>query len=182
MKLKELALFILKNKSIILKNKKSKKSFWFLFVYWINLLDWHKKKRRPGKISFEHKYFFFDDILLKIDVEFKFIRQNTYDEDQNKLSAIIKRQGWQNNLKNNLALIPVFFIIFWEIYTNLYEFYQIYFYFLAFRSPIDDALVKVGFKSLSSFNCGETFIFIYQLNSYLVDILINFAINFNMIF
>lgn len=182
MNFEHLIQFIITNREAINNSKILKRRFWLLLQYWVTLLEWHKKKLRPGKVGFDFHYIFFDGILIYSYTDFRFIRQNTYESDQLKPDAILERQSWKNNFKDNLALSSVFLILFWELYKILYTQFQERLPSLAFRSEFCDFILKFGFnialkpKALGSFEHWA------HVHYWITDVLIDFCINLNIIF
>lgn len=146
------------------------------------LLAWHRKKLKLGKIDFELKETFFHGIPVYSYMDIRFVRQNTLEADEKKIDFILDRQSYKNNLKDNLAISTSLSILFWEIYKSLCTQYEKRLPSLAFRSDICDFILKLGFNTTlkgKKFGLFEDWRFV---SDWIVDVLIDFCINFNIIF
>lgn len=162
-----------------LKNKK--KTLLFLHYHW-DLLLWKRNKLKLGAIAFVVKEYKFDDVVMWEDIEIKFIRQDTTEEDDRKLEVLLKRLNWEWNMKNYIAFGVVFFGIFAQTYAFLKNQYYTYLPTLAYRSEHFDFILKCGFESAFSYNSIGFFRNSSFMNYWLINIITDFCIYFNLIF
>jgi len=162
-----------------IKNKR--KAIWYL-IYQFELLAWKKQKLKLGAIVFEIKEVKFDNTVLWEDIEIRFIRQDTTEDDYRKLENILKRLGWQWDAKNIIALSTVIigFISYFIAYLRLM--YYKYLPTLAFRADHFDFVIKFGFESTLTPYATESVAPLFRLNYWMVDVLTDFCVYFNIIF
>lgn len=150
--------------------------------YHIELLAWKRNKLKLGAIVFEIKETYFHGILLREDIDIRYIRQDNTDADELKLENRLKAIGWKWDLKNFSALLVVIFGLLCEIYSHLYAWYCKNLPTLAYRSEHFDHILKYGFEN--SIIAGEIGFYkkLSGLNFWLVDFLTDFCVYFNIIF
>ena len=171
--------FLVKQNEHRLINKQ--RTLIFLHYHW-DLLLWKRNKLKLGAIVFVIKEYKFDEVVMWEDIEIKFIRQDTTEEDDRKLEVLLKRLNWEWNMKNYIALGVVFFGFFIQIWTFLKFQYCKYLPTLAYRSEHYDFILKCGFESAFSFNSIGFFYQMSAMNYWLIDVIVDFCIYFNLIF
>lgn len=141
-----------------------------------------KQKLKLGAIVFEIKETIFGGIPIWEDVDIRYIRQDNTDADELKIENRLKAIGWKWDFKNVAAFCIVIFMGLCEIYTYLEYWYRKYLPALAFRSEHFDYILKAGFEwTLTPFTFGilkQRF----AMNYWLVEVLTDFCIYFNIIF
>lgn len=150
--------------------------------YHIELLQWKRNKLKLGAIVFEVKETYFNGVLLIEEVDIRYIRQDNTDTDELKIENRLKAIGWKWDLKNVLAFLTVVFGLLCELYTHLHYWYCKNLPTLAYRSEHFDYILKYGFEH--SFVSGEIGFLkkLSSVNFWLVDLLTDFCIYFNMVF
>jgi hypothetical protein len=150
--------------------------------YQFELLAWKRQKLKLGAIAFDVKEFKFDEIVLWEEIEIRYTRQDTSVDDEQKLENILKRLGWQWDVKNFIALGVVIFGALLYSYVVLKGLYQKHLPTLAFREFHYDYLLKYSFQA--TFAPGSVGIFkkLSDLNFWLVDVFTDFCTYFNIIF
>jgi len=169
----------IKNNYHRLKDKK--KAFIYL-RYQFELLAWKRNKLKLGAIVFEVKRTFFHNTLLLEEIEIRYIRQDNTIADERKLENILKRIGWHWDAKNVIALIVVVIGFATYFYSWIYYQYQRYLPTLAFRSEHYDFILRFGFETGFSENSIQPFKSQFSFNYWLVDVLTDFCVYFNIIF
>lgn len=152
------------------------------FIEQIKWLNWHRKKLKTGRIGFEIHETVFYGIPIYYYLDVRFIRQNNLESDEKRIDHILDRQAYKNNFKDNTALSSSLSILFWEIYQSLLEQYQKRLPTLAFRSELSDTVLHIGLTS--SFKSKKIGVFERYsfLSDWIVDVLLDFCINWNIIF
>ena len=149
--------------------------------YHIELLAWKRSKLKLGAIVFEIKELKFAEFPIREDIEIRFIRQDTSIEDEKKLENVMKRLGWHWDIKNYIALGVVIFCGLVYLYSELRILYCKHLPTLAFREPHYDYALKYGFDAGFITHLGA-FKEFSNLNYWIVDLLTDFCIHFNIIF
>jgi len=146
------------------------------------LLAWKKNKLKLGAIAFEIKQITLENIIIWEEIEIRYIRQDTTLEDEQKLENILKRLGWKWDAKNVIAMVTVIitFTSYFIAHTRLL--YYKYFPTLAFRADHFDYLIKFSFESTFSRGGFETFSNFNKFNFWLIDVLTDFCVCFDIIF
>lgn len=178
MNLEHWAYMVKKNKHRLRNQKRA-----LIFLqYHLDLLAWKRKKLKLGAIVFEIKEFQLDGIVFWEDIEIKFIRQDTTEEDDRKLETLLKKLGWQWDTKNMIAAFVV--IINSLVYAFAYIKTQYCYYFptLALRSEHYDFILRCGFENAYLMHSVGFFKHAFAWNFWLVDVLTDFCIYFNIIF
>jgi hypothetical protein len=170
---------------MVKKNKhrlRNQKRALIFLQYHLDLLEWKQKKLKLGAIVFEIKEFQFAGITFWEEIEIKFIRQDTTEEDDRKLETLLKKLGWQWDARNIIAFVVVATAAF--LYSIAFLKTQYYFYFptLAYRSQHYDFILRCGFENAYLVNSIGFFQNFFALNFWLVDVLTDFCIHFNIIF
>lgn len=163
----------------LLKNEK----FALNFVrYHIELLQWKKNKLKLGAIVFEIKETYFNGILLIEEVDIRYIRQDNTDTDELKLENRLKAIAWKWDLKNIISFLFVIFGLSCELYTHLNYWYCKNLPTLAYRSEHFDYILKYGFEN--TFLAGNIGFAkkLSAINYWLIDLLTDFCVYFNIIF
>jgi hypothetical protein len=145
-------------------------------------LEWKRRKLKLGAIVFEIKEFQFAGIVFWEDLEIRFIRQDTTEEDDRKLETLLKKLGWQWDTKNIIAFIVVATGAFLYIFAYMKMQYGYYFPTLAYRSDHYNYILHCGFENAYLTQSVGFFRHFFSLNFWLVDILTEFCIHFNIIF
>lgn len=150
--------------------------------YQFELLAWKRNKLKLGAIAFDVKEFKFDEVVLIEEIEIRYTRQDTTVDDEQKLENVLKRIGWQWDIKNYIALSVVIFGGLIYFYAELKLLYQKHLPTLAFREPHYDYLLKYSFDV--TFTPGSVGIFkkLSEMNFWLVDIFTDFCTYFSVIF
>lgn len=145
------------------------------------LLLWKKNKLKLGAIAFEIKEFRLADVVLREEIEIRYIRQDTTVEDEQKLENILKRLGWQWDAKNIIALFVVIIGFSSYFIANVRLLYYRRFYTLVVRESHLDYLIKYSLEStLSSplsLNTNR-----FEINLWVVNSLTDFCVLFDIIF
>jgi hypothetical protein len=115
-------------------------------------------------------------------VDIRYIKQDNTDTDELKIENRLKAIGWKWDLKNVIALLVVIFGLCCEFYTYLHHWYCANLPTLAYRSEHFDYILKYGFET--SMISGEIGFFkkLSSLNFWLIDILTDFCVYFNIVF
>ena len=159
----------------------NKKQTLILFFYHYDLLVWKKKKLKLGAIVFIIKEYKFDEVLLWEEATIKFINQDTTIEDERSLEAIFKRLAWEWNARSYIALAVVLLIAFTKISKFFSKLYHTYFPTFAQRECFNDYLIKYGFEELYCFySIGDLFK-ASSPNFWLIEVLTNFSIYYDII-
>ena len=153
----------------------------YLHYHW-DLLLWKRNKLKLGAIAFVVKEYKFDEVVMWEDIEIKFIRQDTTEEDDRKLEVLLKRLNWEWNMKNYIALAVVVFGACVHIYVFFQTQYRKYLPTLAYRSEHYDFILKCGFESAFSYNSVGFFADFSSKNYWLINVITDFCIYFNLIF
>jgi hypothetical protein len=153
-----------------------------LVKYHAELLAWKKQKLKLGAIVFEIKEVMFHQTVLWEEVEIRYIKQDTTQEDERKVENILKRLAWRWDTKNILALIVVIVGILIYLWNFLWTQYCKYLPTLALRSDHYDYVLRYGFEAGISPNSIGTLKYWSDLNYWLVDVLTDFCTYFNIIF
>lgn len=163
----------------LLRNKK--KTLMYLHYHW-ELLLWKRNKLKLGAIAFVVKEYKFDEVVLWEDIEIKFIRQDTTIEDEQKLEFLLKKLNWEWNIKNYIALAVVVLAGFIQIFAFCKTQYCKYLPTLAYRSEHYDFILKNGFEVSMSFHSIGVIREMSCFNFWMIDVLTDFCIYFNIIF
>jgi len=150
--------------------------------YQFELLAWKRNKLKLGAIAFEIKEYKFDEVVLWEEPEIRYIRQDTTIEDEQKLENILKRLGWQWDMRNYIALSVVLFGAFCYVIALLKIEYYNRLPTLAFRDPHCDFILRFGFETCFTPRSVGIFNDFTKMNFWLVDLLTDFCIHFNIIF
>jgi len=150
--------------------------------YHIELLQWKRNKLKLGAIVFEIKETYFNGVLLSEDIDIRYIRQDNTDTDALKIENRLKAIGWKWDFKNIVALLLVITGIIFQLYFYLHQWYCKNLPTLAYRSEHFDYILKYGFEN--SLISGEIGFFkkLSLSNYWLVDLLTDFCIYFNIVF
>lgn len=170
--------FLIEQNKHRLVNKQ--RTFIYLHYHW-DLLLWKRNKLKLGAIAFVVKEYKFDDIVMWEDIEIKFIRQDTTEEDDRKLEVLLKRLNWEWNMKNYIALGVVVSCFLIQTYAFLKTKYCEYLPTLAFRAEHYDFILKCGFESAFSNNSVGCFRKSSLMNHWLIDVVTDFCIYFDLI-
>lgn len=141
-----------------------------------------KKKLKLGAITFEIKEITAYEFVLWEEIDIRYIRQDNTDTDELKLENILKRYSWKSDFKNIFALLLIssFFIIF--IYSSLYCWYCENLPSLAFRDEKFDKLVYFSVQSSFSYAPIGFLKKWIVMNTWLVQLLIDYCLTFNLLF
>lgn len=163
----------------LLRDKK--RTLIYLQYHW-ELLIWKRNKLKLGAIVFIIKEYKFDEIVLWEDPEIKFIRQDTTAEDERKLETLLNKLNWEWNMKNYIALAVVVIGIIINVLTFFRNLYYKYLPTLVYRSEHYDFILKSGFENAFSYYSLGIVREFSKLNFWLIDVLTNFCVYFNIIF
>ena len=164
-------------------NRLRNEAFALRFVkYHLKLLQWKKNKLKLGAITFEIKETYFHGILLTEEIDIRYIRQDNTETDKLKIENRLKAIAWKWDLKNIISLLIVIFGIICELYTYVNYWYRKNLPTLAYRSEHFDYILKYGFETSFSLNETTFFTKFNSLNFWLIDLLTDFCIYFNVVF
>jgi len=164
-------------------NRLKSETFALNFIrYHIELLQWKRNKLKLGAIVFEIKETYFNGVLLAEEIDIRYIRQDNTDTDELKIENRLKAIGWKWDLKNVVALLIVIFGIMCQLYNLAYYWYCKNLPTLAYRTEHFDYILKYGFEN--SLISGEIGFFkkFSIMNYWLVDLLTDFCVYFNIVF
>ena len=161
------------------KLKDKKKTIIFL-KYHFHLLATKRRKLKLGKIVFEIKEYRLDDLApaYKEEIDIKYVRQDTIDQDELKLENRLKALAWKWDFSHVAAFLIVFFFAVSLIYIYAYWWYCDNFPALAFKDKKFDLLVKSSFDLLigEAFTININFTNLKSFNIWLADIIGRLAI------
>lgn len=167
------------------KLKDKKKTIIFL-KYHFYLLAWKKRKLKLGKIVFEIKEYKLDELApaYKEEIDIKYVRQDTLDEDELKIENRLKALKWKWDFSHVAAFLIIFFIFINLIYIYSYWWYCDHFPALAFKPKKFDQLVKSSFFFLigNSFTINLSFINLKETNIWLAELISDLAVLNNFFF
>ena len=151
---------------------------------YINLIQ-KKKKLKLGLISFEIKKIEIYEIILFETIDIKYLKQDTTQEDEQKLENIIKKFYWKNNFENFFSIFLIL-IIFWKTIKPSINQYKNFFIDNIFNTPwyfffFSKYFFKILFSPFSFFNNFNYFSF-NEINYSIIDLILNLMINYNLIF
>lgn len=158
-----------------------KKALLFL-RYQFELLAWKKQKLKLGAIVFEIKETIVAGITLIQEIDIRYIRQDTTRDDELKIENRLKAIGWKWDFKNIAAFIIVFSLALILFYSYLYIWYRENLPTIAFRDERYDKLIYFSLENIfitSNIGIFKSLIF---LNFWFINTILNFCINYNMIF
>lgn len=178
MNFEQLCLTVIRRWQEIPNKKKAVK----LLRYFQEQLALKKKKLKLGSVTFDIKQIVFYQIVLWEEIEIRYTRQDTSEEDERKVENILKRLGWKWDAKNILAFCVVLFGIVTYLYSLLRYQYQKYLPAIAFRSEHHDYVLRYGFENCFSPYAVGTFRQLSSVNYWMVDLLTDFCTYFNVIF
>jgi len=159
----------------------NKKQTMLYLSYHHDLLLWKRKKLKLGAIVFIIKEYKFDEVLLWEEAQIKFINQDTTLEDARSLETIFNKLAWEWNGRSYFALAVVIFIMFSKITRFFKGVYYSYFPTLVYRSDLSNYLVKCGFQETFAFNSIGEFADAARASFWLIDVLTDFSIYYNII-
>lgn len=169
---------VIENKDLL---RDKERTLIYLQYHW-ELLVWKRNKLKLGKIVFIIKEYKFDEIVLWEDPEIKFIRQDTTTDDDSKLEVLLKKLDWEWNFKNYVALFVVVATALIKINVFIKHQYNKRLPSLAYRSEHYDYILKCGFENAFSYNSLDFIKKFTRLNFWLIDLLTDFSVYFNVIF
>lgn len=178
MNLEQLCRTVKENWDIIPDKKKALKYIRYQF----ELLAWKRQKLKLGAIAFDIKETRLDEIVVWEDIEIRYIRQDTTTEDERKLENVLKRLGWQWDVKNIIAMSVVIFNAFCLLLAFIKMQYAKYLPTLAFRDPTCDYVLRYGFEAVFTPGTVGHFKSASFFNFWLVDLFTEFCVYFNVIF
>jgi len=149
--------------------------------YHYDLLIWKRNKLKLGAIVFVVKEYKFDEVLLWEDIEIKFIRQDTTLEDERKVEVILEKLKWEWNMKNYIGLFVVVLIALIRIWIFFKTQYCKRFPTLAYRSEHYDFIIRCGFESTFLQNSIGFFHDLSKINYWMINVLSDFCIYFNIL-
>ena len=177
MNIEQLCRFVKQNFEILPNKVKALK-----FVkYHFNLLAWKRGKLKLGAIVFDVKEIKVHTFVVWEEIEIRFIRQDTSIADEQKLENVLKRLGWQWDLRNYIALIVVIVLVSVVMYNLLYDVYADWFPALAIRPEAYDDVLEKGFEICFNSVNLDSFQRIKIINFWLVDVLSRFCSHYNLV-
>lgn len=172
---------IIRNPHLLRDKKKT-----LIFIkYHFHLLAVKRRKLKLGKIVFEIKEYRLDEMpAYKEEVEIRYVRQDTLDQDELKLENRLKALAWKWDFSHVAAWIIVNSIAVGIIYVYIYWWYCDTFPALAFKPKKYDQLVKcsidtvLGQRTLLKVNFAN----LSEFNLWLADITSKLAIKADVFF
>jgi len=149
--------------------------------YHIKLLEWKKKKLKLGAIVFEVKETYFNGILLYEDVDIRYTKQDNTETDNLKIENRLKALGWKWDLKNIVAAAVVIFLIFLSLYAFCRKWYCDNLPALAYRPEHYNFVIRHGIENSFSASPAATGQHYRALNYWLVDVVTDFCVYFNIL-
>lgn len=177
MNLEHLTKKIFSNWSLV---KDKKKTLLFL-KYQYYLLETKKKKLKLGAIAFEIKEYIFAEITLLETVEIRYIRQDNTETDELKLETRLNALKWKWNFSNIGALIVVILLALNSLYSFLFSWYVQNLPSFAIREERYERLLSFTFESIF-ISPSFTPIEIKSFNLFLVELLTDYSLKFNIFF
>lgn len=164
------------------KNLPNKKQTMFYLFYHYDLLLWKKKKLKLGAIVFIIRQYKFDEVLLWEEAEIKFINQDTTLDDERSFETIYKKFSWEWNTRSYIALSVVIFIALRKIKKFFKGLFYFYLPTLVYRDNLNDYIIKLGFQQVYNYNSISGFADLSRISYWLIDVLTDFSIHYNIIF
>lgn len=149
--------------------------------YQFELLAWKRQKLKLGAIVFEIKEIVIAEITLWQDVEIRYIRQDTTQDDELKIENRLKALNWQWDFKNVGAFVIVFSAACLFLYACAVVWYQNAFPELAAEDKKLPGLLRFLFSlTFTSVGVGQ-FKSGLMFNFWLVDVLTDFCVFYSVI-
>lgn len=152
------------NNQHLLRDKK--KTIIFL-KYHFHLLATKRRKLKLGKVVFEIKEYRLDEMpAYKEEVEIRYIRQDTLDDDELKLENRLKALAWKWDFSHVAAFLIVNFVAVSIIYIYIYWWYCDTFPTFAFKPKKFKNIVRYGIPSIIVATNPGTFRIRYRIVHY----------------
>lgn len=135
----------IKNKYHLLKDKK--KTFKFL-RFQLALLRWKKQKLKLGTVTFDLVYFEILGIPLWQEVEMRYLRQDTSEDDAMKFENRLKALNWKWDFSNVGAFIIILSIVLLFSYVYLYQLYCEHLPTIAIRPKKYNEIIEFTFENI----------------------------------
>lgn len=143
--------------------------------------NWRRSKLKLGAVTFDFIDFTFDEFVIFTDVKMRYIRQDVSHEIESRPETILESYKWKWDLSNILAFIILLFIIYNVFYVYAYDWYLENLTAIAVREPKYIELVKFTVKTFF-FTKIQFLNFLYSVNDFLIDAIIEYCLFFDILF
>lgn len=162
-----------------LKNKRKTKLY---LKYQYEVLKIKKNKLKLGTVTFDLINTIFADLLIRQDIEMRYIRQDNTERDEMKLENRLKALNWKWDYSNILAFLIIFIFLVILLCAALYVWYCNNLPEFAYKDPKYNTLVEKSLQMLIVHSTFSGLRLVLFANILLVDSMIAVCTFFDVLF